>query len=213
MRSSRSTTSRVIATIILLVVASLFEGSVAQAVTQQTDDPRTIVGTWATGSGQVETGLSFYNPINETFNVPKVGGQSYSFTSDGYWEQSLFIFTSDPASPNCAQAQLVWQHGNFSQNANGSLTLTPFIGDGRQLVQSGCAQVSSSITSYDQDEYMIGFNIRREWHFGAGGYYLAMFEFDGTPKPWMWLTYDPPQMLPTQQLKQTVYGSLNGKRR
>ena len=89
----------------------------AQAVTQQDDDPVTIVGTWSTGSGQVETGLvsgkkrarerekhadcrsiyeqNFYNPINNTFNIPRVGGQSYSFTEDGFWEQSLFIFEAD----------------------------------------------------------------------------------------------------------------------
>lgn len=51
---------------------------------------------------------------------------------------------------------------------------------------------------------MIGFNIRQDWHFGSGGYYLQMFQFDGQPKPWMWQTYNPPQMLPTQQLKQKV---------
>ena len=38
---------------------------------------------------------SFYNPINETFQIPRVGGQSYSFTDDGYWEQALFVFTAD----------------------------------------------------------------------------------------------------------------------
>jgi hypothetical protein len=114
------------------------------------------------------------------------------------------------ATPNCAQAQLIWQHGNYSMNANGSLTLTPFVGDGRQMVQNGCTQVSSAVSYYGQDEYFTGFYIRQEWHFGAGGYYLQMYGFDGTPKPWMWQTYNPPQMLPTRPLKQVVYGSLNG---
>lgn len=72
------------------------------------------------------------------------------------------------------------------------------------MIQNGCKQVSSSIQPYSQQEYMTGFYIRQEWHFGAGGYYLQMYEFDGTPKPWLWLTYKPPQMLPTQQLKQEV---------
>ena len=107
-------------------------------------------------------------------------------------------------SPNCAQAQLIWQHGNYSQNANGSLTLTPFQGDGRQMIQNGCTEVSSAVSYYNQEEFMTGYNIRLDWHFGAGGYYLHMFGFDGTPKPWMWLTYNPPQMLPTRPLKQVV---------
>lgn len=111
---------------------------------------------------------------------------------------------STAGSPNCAQAQLIWQHGNFSQNANGSLTLTPFQGDGRQMVQNGCTEVSSTVSYYNQEEFMQGFNIRLDWHFGTGGYYLQLFGFDGTPKPWLWLKYNPPQMLPTRPLKQVV---------
>lgn len=203
--SSRIQTILVIATVWL----SAFLAFTKAQVRTQADDPINIVGTWSTGSGQVSTGLNFFNPLNQTFNVPKVGGQSYSFTSDGHWEQALFIFTADPANPNCAQAQLIWQHGTYQMNSNGSLSLSPFLGDGRQLIQNGCTEVSSSITPYDQSEFMQSFYIRQEWHFGAGGYYLQMYAFDGTPKPWMWLQYKPPQMLPTQQLKQTVYGHVN----
>ncbi|PWN91924.1 hypothetical protein FA10DRAFT_265744 [Acaromyces ingoldii] len=182
----------------------------AQAVTQQTNDDATIVGTWSSGSGAVTTGLQFYNPGNNTFNIPSVGGQSYSFTKDGFWEQALYIFTSDPTHPNCAQAQLIWQHGTFTQNSNGSLTLTPFEGDGRQLVQNGCTQQSQTLISYDQQEYMQGFYVRNDWHFGQGGIYLEMYEFDGTPKPWLWQTHNPPEMLPTQQLHKKIIGKVNG---
>jgi len=204
-QSSRIQTILVIATVFLTAFLTFTKAQIRT----QADDPINIVGTWSTGSGQVATGLNFFNPLNQTFNVPKVGGQSYSFTGDGHWEQALFIFTPDPANPNCAQAQLIWQHGTYQMNSNGSLSLTPFVGDGRQLVQSGCTEVSSSITAYDQSEFMQSFYIRQEWHFGSGGYYLQMYAFDGTPKPWMWLQYKPPQMLPTQQLKQTVYGQVN----
>lgn len=41
----------------LVAAGLLADGSRAQAVHRQTDDPVNIVGTWATGSGQVETGL------------------------------------------------------------------------------------------------------------------------------------------------------------
>ena len=34
-----------------------------------------------------------------------------------------------------------------------------------------------------------------------------MYEFDGTPKPLMWKIYDPPEMLPTAQLKEVVSDS------
>ena len=72
------------------------------------------------------------------------------------------------------------------------------------MIQNGCTEVSSAVSYYNQEEFMTGYNIRLDWHFGAGGYYLHMFGFDGTPKPWMWLTYNPPQMLPTRPLKQVV---------
>lgn len=41
----------------LIAASSLISGTQAQAVTQQQQDPITIVGTWASGSGQVSTGL------------------------------------------------------------------------------------------------------------------------------------------------------------
>lgn len=60
MRSGKARASRLgqlVASVALLVSATLLSSTNAQAVRQQTDDPVTIVGTWATGSGQVETGL------------------------------------------------------------------------------------------------------------------------------------------------------------
>lgn len=72
------------------------------------------------------------------------------------------------------------------------------------MIQSGCTQVSSTVSYYNQAEFFKGFYIRLDWHYGAGQYYLQMYEFDGTPKPWMWQTYNPPQMLPTTPLKQVV---------
>lgn len=72
------------------------------------------------------------------------------------------------------------------------------------MVQSGCESTSQSIASYDQKESMQGFNIRLDVHYGRGNYYLLMYDFQGVPKPWLWQTYNPPQMLPTQQLHKEV---------
>ncbi|CEH12740.1 Chaperone, endoplasmic reticulum protein-folding, fungi [Ceraceosorus bombacis] len=204
---SFAASAAVLATVALSVLAPRAS---AQQVTQQDDDPVSIVGTWSSGSGGVSTGLGFFNPGNNSFILPKTSGQSYSFTQDGFWEQALYLFSPTAKDPKCKQAQLIWQHGSFRQNGNGSLTLTPFEGDGRQLIQSGCTHTSESIVAYDQAEYMQGFNIRLDMHYGSGAYYLQMFEFDGTPKPWLWQTYNPPQMLPTQQLHKKIIGSLNG---
>ncbi|PWO00758.1 hypothetical protein FA09DRAFT_303877 [Tilletiopsis washingtonensis] len=196
---------------LLVLAAAAAPIARAQGPTQQADDPVTLVGTWSSGSGAVSTGLQFYNPGNNSFTVPATAGQSYSFTEDGFWEQALYMFTPEPAKPQCATVQLIWQHGTYTQNSNGTLTLNPFEGDGRQLVQNSCTSTSSSIAAYDQKESMTGFNIRLEMHFGASAYYLQMYDFAGVPKPWLWQTYNPPQMLPTQQLHKKIIGSLNNR--
>ena len=57
-----------------------------------------IDGTWSTGSGAVETGQKYFNIVNDTFTVPPLTGQSYSFVSKtaktGYWEQLLYMFNT-----------------------------------------------------------------------------------------------------------------------
>lgn len=60
MRAGKARATRLgqlVASLSLLASAALLDGTQAQAVTQQDNDPVTIVGTWATGSGQVGTGL------------------------------------------------------------------------------------------------------------------------------------------------------------
>jgi hypothetical protein len=57
MRKSKASPARILAILFLLVATTLLESTLAMTVTKQEDDPITIVGTWATGSGQVETGL------------------------------------------------------------------------------------------------------------------------------------------------------------
>ncbi|EPQ26337.1 uncharacterized protein PFL1_05985 [Pseudozyma flocculosa PF-1] len=176
-------------------------------------DPNNVTslsGTWCTGACHVVTGLQFYNPISETFTYPLSAGQSYSFTDDGFWEQALYLYSTNPSQPNCVSAQLIWQHGTYTLNSNNTLTLNPFKGDGRQQISDYCAQVSNVVQSYTQKEDMNGFEIHLDTHYGQPAYYLKLYEFDGAPKPIMWQTYNPPQMLPTEQLHQVVIGELNG---
>lgn len=54
-------------------------------------------GTWSSGSGNVTTGLQFFNPSNAKFNIPSVTGISYSFTQDGFFEQAKYTYTSNGA--------------------------------------------------------------------------------------------------------------------
>ncbi len=144
-------------------------------------------------SGHVLTGLNFYDPANNSFIYPTTAGQSYSFTNDGYWEQALYLYNTNPAKPNCVSAQLIWQHGTYLLNSNNTLTLNIFKGDGRQQVSSRCAENSNYVQSYDQVENMQGFEIHLDTHYNSPAYVLKMYEFDGTPKPLMYQVFNLPR--------------------
>lgn len=66
-------------------------------------DRDTLSGTWTSGAGHVVTGLSFFNLVNNTFNVPKTAGQSYSFYPSkedkhkGFWEEAIFHYNTTGA--------------------------------------------------------------------------------------------------------------------
>lgn len=87
---------------------------------------------------------------------------SLSFTQDGFFEQAQFSWTSNATGelendmrleashsdismcfrstdPHCIQAVVLWQHGTYSQETDGSITTDPgeFAADGRiQVNQS-----------------------------------------------------------------------------
>ncbi|KAK0523134.1 Reversal of tor2 lethality [Tilletia horrida] len=179
----------------------LLLGSPVQA--QNTVD---IVGTWSSGAGNVVTGLQFFNPTNNSFIPPKTAGRSYSFTSDGHWEQAIFQYIPNPAQPNCITAQLIWQHGTYTRNSNGSLSLTPFKGDGHQQIKSMCGQISQFVQYYEEPELISKWETSLVRHYGSPAYALQLYAFDGTPVPVLYQIYNPPQMLPTQQLHQQIIG-------
>lgn len=50
----------------------------------------------------------------------------------------------------CFKAALTWQHGTFTNNANGSLSLKPFAADGVVQVMDPCAATSVQQYAYNQ---------------------------------------------------------------
>ena len=101
---------------------------------------------------------------------PDLTGFSYSFTDDGYYEVAYYRAISNRMSPTgrsswgmsltihiatkpeCPQGIIQWQHGTFTAPSNGSLVLSPFGVDGRQLLSNPCQFQNSIFTRYNQSE-------------------------------------------------------------
>lgn len=73
-----------------------------------------------------------------------------SSTNDGFFEEAQYRYQSNASNPACIQATIFWQHGTYSLNNNGSLSLFPFPSDGRIQVQDPCAATTNIITYYNQ---------------------------------------------------------------
>ncbi|SCZ98075.1 BZ3500_MvSof-1268-A1-R1_Chr3-3g06557 [Microbotryum saponariae] len=144
---------------------------------------------------------------NKPFTYPINTGISYSFTNDGYFEESQYRFlgngqfqnrrglglcdglgalTADTLSlrigskPTCSKAVAIWQHGRYYFHDNGSVTMDPsiFSADGRVLVQDPCAAQTEILTYYNQPELFNGWNITIDNHHQA--YMLQLVRFDGS---------------------------------
>ena len=63
-----------------------------------------------------------------------------------------FLTTSAATKPECPQGIIQWQHGTFTAPSNGSLVLSPFSVDGRQLLSNPCQFQNSVYTRYHQSE-------------------------------------------------------------
>jgi len=157
--------------------------------------------TWSTGSGAVQTGPRFCNPVNLTFNYPVNTGRSFSFvdaTPDGgYFEQADYRMASNASDPRCITAVITFQHGTYQYLSNGSLLLTPFSTDGVQQVEDPCAAVSNQITRYNQT---ILFSQWRIFPLPNGGVHLNLYEASGEPLAPMNVVQMPASMMPTQQV-------------
>lgn len=97
---------------------------------------------------------SFYDPVNDNLIEPSRPGISYSFTSDGFYEESYYRAISNPADPSCPGAIMQWQHGSYVIGSDGSLTMTPIAVDGRQLLSQPCQNSHALYTRYNTTEKM-----------------------------------------------------------
>lgn len=61
---------------------------------------------------------------------------------------------SAAADPSCPEAIMQWQHGTYEIFSNGSLVMTPFAVDGRQLYSTPCTADYGVYTRYNQTETM-----------------------------------------------------------
>ncbi|KAK8210234.1 Reversal of tor2 lethality [Zalaria obscura] len=179
------------------LTASLAFATLAVADSYDSD----LVGTWSTKSNKTLTGPGFYNPVADEFIEPSRTGISYSFTSDGYYEEAYYRAIANPQNPACPSGIMQWQHGTYTID-NGSLLLTPFAVDGRQLLSSPCEYDNSIYTRYNQSETFKSYEVLTDAYHNIQR--LNLFEFDGSPMNPMYLVYSPPEMLPTSTLNPTT---------
>lgn len=201
----------------VLAFARAASSSLAASTAAETDssmdmgpwsDVEYLEGTWCSKSGMVVTGPDFYDPVHELLIDPGLPGYSYSFTNDGYWEEAIYQITSDGTKPECPKAALIFQHGTYEVDSSGRLILTPFGDDGRILSSDPCGQGStSSYDTYVQTETFKQFEVLIDNYHGR--YRLNLYEWDGTPMQPLWLTYKPPQMLPTMTMNPANSSDVN----
>jgi hypothetical protein len=186
---------------LLIVVLASFTGTTSaqdnQIVYDSIHNATGIGGTWSSGAQNVMTGPGFANPANLSFTYPATTGVSYSFTNDGFYEISRYRFTSNGSQPTCITGVVVWVHGTYTLNPNGSISMVP-LGDGYQQVQDPCAAVSNFIQPYNDTEYYVSWRIYEDPN---TGFHLHLFQFDGSPLAYMYQVSKTPNMLPTQLLR------------
>ncbi|EEH18200.2 hypothetical protein PABG_00763 [Paracoccidioides brasiliensis Pb03] len=188
----------------LLSLACLSDGVAAQ----RPYDPR-LAGTWTTKSAKVLTGLGFYDPVKDRFNEPSHTGISYSFSIKGFYEEAHYRAMANPTRPNCARGMMQFQHGKYEIATNGSLILTPFGSDGRQLVSNRCEGPNAYYSRYTQEELFERYEVLTDPYSGVER--LNLYQFDGTPMHPMYLVSRQPQMLPTETLNPIDTGKGKGK--
>lgn len=134
-------------------------------------------------------------------------------------------------TPQCPRGIMQFQHGNYQNSDNGSLVLTPFGVDGRQLISDPCNSATGVYTRYIQQELFqvrlscsnkkecdesLMIHVRWKKYEVVTDKFsntqrLNLFAFDGAPLNPMYLAYNPPQMLPTQLLNPTSTSATGAK--
>lgn len=162
-----------------------------------------LEGTWTSKSNTVFTGPGYYDPVDELLIEPALPGISYSFTSDGHYEEALYRITSNPQNHSCPIASMTYQHGTYEILSNGSVVLTPIAVDGRQLLSDPCgySYEKAEYVRYVQSTWFKTYEVTiSDYH---GKYMLQIYQFDGSPMQPLYLAYKPPLMLPTYALNPT----------
>lgn len=101
------------------------------------------------------------------------------------------------SEPTCITGVIVWVHGTYTLNPNGSISMVP-LGDGFQQIQDPCAAVSNFIEVYNYTEYYQSWRIFTD---PTQGFKLHLFQFDGTPVAPLFQISTTPNMLPTTVLR------------
>lgn len=162
-----------------------------------------IVGTWSSKSNTVFTGPGFFDPVDELLMEPALPGISYSFTEDGYWEEAIYQVSPNPKNHSCATAVLIFQHGTYVKKSNGTLILTPFVVDGRQLLSQPCDDDGISIYSrYNQTEVFKAYQVYVDPYHGK--WRIDLIKSTGEYMQPLYLAYQPPEMLPTITMNPTA---------
>jgi hypothetical protein len=94
-----------------------------------------------------------------------------------------------------------WVHGMYTVQTNGSITMIPFNDDGFQQIQDPCAAISNFIETYNDTELYTGWAVSQS---ATQGNVLQMYQFNGAPLPPLFQISTTPNMLPTQQIRQTT---------
>lgn len=162
-----------------------------------------LEGTWSSKSNTVFTGPGFYDPVDELLIEPALPGISYSFTSDGHYEEALYRVTSNPQNHSCPIASITYQHGTYEILTNGSVVLTPIAVDGRQLLSDPCgySEENAQYVRYVQSTWFKTYQVSVNSYNGRD--MLQIYQFDGSPMQPLYLAYKPPMMLPTSALNPT----------
>ncbi|KAJ5758425.1 hypothetical protein N7520_005581 [Penicillium odoratum] len=164
-----------------------------------------LIGTWTTKSHEVLTGPGFYDPLNDKFFEPNLTGISYSFDSEGHYEEAFYRAIANPTDPSCPTGIMQWQHGSYVLSSDGSLTLTPIAVDGRQLLSEPCKKDTGQYTRYNNTEHFKGFSATIDRYHGVQR--LDLTQANGKIMHPMYLAHRPPRMLPTNTLNPSPSGS------
>lgn len=175
----------------------------------QAQDFTDLVGTWSSKSNSTFTGDGFYDPVNDHFTEPKHTGISYSFTADGYFEESYYRAVANPTDPKCPKGIIQWQHGKFEKTTDGQLKLQPIKVDGRQMYSDPCQYKNSIYTRYNATETFERYEVRVDDYHKIKR--LNLYKFDGSPMMPMYIAFTEPKMLPTTTLNPLVTATATTK--